>query len=108
MPEQISLLDGFIHLSALNDNIMTMGDGNCINKLKRLRSVVYLRNNSIFAHGFSPVSKTDYEKFKLFVIELFKQLCILEKIDYTEYCEKMKWVNPAYTKNYSMGVKPCQ
>ena len=108
MPEQISLLDGFIHLSALNDSIMTMGDGNCINKLKRLRSVVYLRNNSIFAHGFSPVSKTDYEKFKLFVIELFKQLCILEKIDYTEYCEKMKWVNPAYTKNYSMGVKPCQ
>lgn len=108
LPEQISLLDGFIHLAALNDGIMTAGNGDYINKLKRLRAVVYLRNNSIFAHGFSPVSRDDYDKFKGFVIELFKQLCVLEKVDYGNYCKKMQWVNPSLTKNYSMGVRHCQ
>lgn len=108
MPEQISLLDGFIHLTALNDGIMATNNGDYIGKLKRLRAVVYLRNNSIFAHGFSPVSKNDYNKFKEFVIELFKQLCELEKIDYKAYCKKMQWINPSLTKNYSMGVRPCQ
>ena len=51
LPEQISLLDGYIHLSALRDEIMVSGKGDYIGKLKRLRSVVYLRNNSIFEIG---------------------------------------------------------
>lgn len=87
---------------------MTTGNGDYINKLKHLRAVVYLRNNSIFAHGFSPVSRDDYDKFKGFVIELFKQLCVLEEVDYIGYCRKMQWVNPSLTKNYSMGVRYCQ
>ncbi len=108
LPEQISLLDGFIHLAALRDDIMAAGGGDAVAKLKRLRSVVYLRNNSIFAHGFSPVSKGDYGKFKDFVLLLFQQLCELEQIDYAAYSRKMEWVNPLETKNYALGVKPCQ
>ena len=105
LPEQISLLDGFIHLTALQDEIMAEGGKDSIAKLKRLRSVVYLRNNSIFAHGFSPVGKGDYEKFKDFVLLLFRQLCGLERIDYKEYSRKMEWVNPLETSNYALGVK---
>lgn len=106
--EQISLLDGFIHLAALRDEIMMMGNGDSIAKLKRLRSMVYLRNNSIFAHGFSPVSKEDYNKFKGFVLALFQQLCELEKVDYAVYSRKMEWINPLETGNYLLGVKSCQ
>ena len=108
LPEQISLLDGYIHLSALRDEIMISGKGDYLGKLKRLRSVVYLRNNSIFAHGFSPVSREDYEKFKEFVLLLFRQFCELEQIDYVEYSEKMEWINPLETGNYSLGVRACQ
>lgn len=108
LPEQISLLDGFIHLAALGDEIMMSGKGESVGKLKRLRSVVYLRNNSIFAHGFSPVSKEDYDKFKEFVLLLFRQFCELEQIDYMKYSEKMEWVNPLETGNYSLGVRACQ
>lgn len=106
--KQISLLDGYIHLSALRDEIMISGKGDYIGKLKRLRSVVYLRNNSIFAHGFSLVSREDYEKFKAFVLLLFRQFCELEQIDYVVYSEKMEWLNPLETGNYSLGVRACQ
>ncbi len=95
-------------MSALRDEIMISGKGDYIGKLKRLRSVVYLRNNSIFAHGFFPVSREDYEKFKEFVWLLFRQFCELEQIDYVAYGEKMEWLNPLETRNYSLGVRACQ
>ena len=39
---------------------------------------------------------------------LFQQLCELEQIDYAAYSRKVEWVNPLETKNYALGVKPCQ
>ena len=105
LSEQISLLEGFIYLAALKDEIMTVDGMDAINKLKHLRSVVYLRNNSIFAHGFTPVNKTNYLKFKDFVLKLFEQLCDIEGIDYEDYTGKMTWINPSKTKNYTLGIK---
>lgn len=55
LSEQISLLEGFLHLTALKDELMTFNKIDPIAKCKKLRSVVYLRNNSIFAHGYSLV-----------------------------------------------------
>lgn len=107
LSEQISLLDGFIQLAALKDELMFMDDKNIIDKIKRLRSAVYLRNNSIFAHGLSPVSHSDYLRFKETVITLFKQLCIIEKIDFNQYMQNIEWLNPAQSKYYSIGVKKC-
>lgn len=108
MPEQISLLDGFIHLVALRDPILVTETEDGILRLKQLRAVVYLRNNSIFAHGFSPVAKCDYHKFKTYVLNLFKTLCNIEGINYEKYCNSMEWINPVVSKNYNMGIKPCQ
>lgn len=107
LSEQISLLDGFIQLAALKDELMFMDDKNIIDKIRRLRSAVYLRNNSIFAHGLSPVSHSDYLRFKETVTTLFKQLCIIERIDFEQYMQDMEWLNPAKSKYYSIGVKRC-
>lgn len=105
MPEQISLLDGYIHLAALQDELMTVEGKGSIDVLKRLRSAVYLRNNSIFAHGLSPVSLMDYQKFKGYVIGLFQSFCEIEGVDFEQYVRKMQYVNPEYSRYNSIGVK---
>lgn len=101
MAEQVSLLDGFMILAALDDEISSGGSGNPTDKLKRIRSMVYLRNNSIFAHGLGPVGKENFEKFKMFVTELFREFCMLEEIDYTGYSKKINWITPFQSMYYA-------
>lgn len=94
LPEQVSLLEGFVILQALGDPISRMENGRHVDKLKRIRSMVYLRNNSIFAHGLGPVGKTNFEKFKKFVEEIFRELCAIEDVNFAEEKRTMEWVNP--------------
>lgn len=101
MPEQISLLDGFVVLLALGDDICMQSNGRHIDKLKRIRSMVYLRNNSIFAHGLGPVGNVDFQKFKQFVSELFQEYCHLEGISFEEYLTNITWMNPFQSIYYS-------
>lgn len=101
LPEQISLLEGFILLAALGDPIIWDGK-NTVPKLKRIRAMVLLRNNSIFAHGLAPVETGDYMKFQKFVVELFMEFCTLEKIDFTELSRQMEWVSPLDSVYYQM------
>lgn len=100
LPEQISLLDGFILLMALNDEISEVNSGKAIDQLKRIRYMVYLRNNSIFAHGLGPVSKEDFGKFRTFVIGIFRDFCQIESIDFDQYVKDIEWLNPLHSKNY--------
>ena len=102
MAEQISLLDGFLLLAALDDGISEGSNGKRVDKLKRIRAMVYLRNNSIFAHGLGPVGKEHFEKFKKFVVELFEEFCLLEEIDYRAYRRKMVWVDPLQSIYYEV------
>jgi hypothetical protein len=104
LPEQVSLLEGFIILTALGDPITHLSKGNSMDKLKRIRSMVFLRNNSIFAHGLGPVAQGDYLKFKKFVMELFEEFCRIERINYTEYRSYMEWINPMNSKYYAFGM----
>lgn len=110
LPEQISLLDGFILLLALNDEISEVRSGNPIDKLKRIRSMVFLRNNSIFAHGLGPVSERDFMKFRAFVLELFREFCVIEGIDFEDYAGNIEWLNPLHSPNYVRmeAVESCQ
>ena len=108
LPEQISLLDGFLHLSVLGDEIMKEGNRKASDQCKRLRSVVYLRNNSIFAHGYAPVSYQDYLKFKNFVEDLFEKMCVLEGIEYNKWQDKVAFLDPTNSKYCSLGVKTIQ
>lgn len=101
MPDQVSLLEGFIILQALGDPISKMANGRHIDKLKRIRSMVFLRNNSIFAHGLGPVGKEDFLKFKKFVEEIFMELCNIEQVDFEQEKQIISWVNPLESKYYS-------
>jgi len=95
LQDQVSLLDGFVLLLAVGDEIMR-GDNDAagINLLKRIRAMVYLRNNSIFAHGLGPVGYDEYRKFSAFVTELFKKFCSIKKVDFQKMCSTVEWVNP--------------
>lgn len=101
LSEQVSLLDGFSLLQVLNDSICLRGKIVGINKLKRIRSMVFLRNNSIFAHGLGPISKEEYERFQEFVEQLFREFCCLEGIEFEELKKQTIWRNPADSKYYS-------
>lgn len=82
LPDQVSLMEGFIILAALKDKIFEDDEKEIITKLKKIRAMVSLRNNGIFAHGLIPVKEADYLKFKGFVEELFKELCKLEGVEF--------------------------
>ena len=104
LPEQVSLLEGFIILLALGDPIVSDQEGHGIDKLKRIRSMVFLRNNSIFAHGLGPVGYRDFDKFRKFVLEMFEKFCVIEKIDYEKYRRSIEWVNPLHSRYYAPGM----
>ena len=110
LPEQVSLLEGFILLYALKDPIVADKDWHGIDQLKRIRAMVFLRNNSIFAHGLGPVGISDFKKFQAFVLEIFEQFCSIEKINYKEYQQSMKWIDPLASQYYTtgMGEERCQ
>ena len=99
LPEQISLLEGFILLAALEDPII-FGDRMGVPMLRRIRAMVFLRNNSIFAHGLAPVDISDYQKFSQFVIELFRNFCKLEQIEFDRYKKLFQWLSPADSGYY--------
>ncbi|MCI8928999.1 MAG: TIGR02710 family CRISPR-associated protein [Lachnospiraceae bacterium] len=104
LPDQVSLLEGVIMLMALGDPIVHSQGKREVDKLKRIRAMVYLRNNSIFAHGLGPVSYGDYTKFKNFVLEIFQGFCAVERVNYQAYANHIKWINPLKSKNYVMGM----
>lgn len=92
LPNPVSLLDGFIILAALADPIFQADRHARIATLKQMRSKVYLRNNSIFAHGLGPVPKGDYEKFRDFVEAIFDRFCQIEKVSLEEMASVYSWI----------------
>lgn len=105
LPDQVSLLEGFIILCTLGDPIVSGADKNGINKLKRIRAMVFLRNNSIFAHGLGPVGVDDYTKFKNFVLEIFEELCKIEHINSKAYWKNISWIDPLHSKYHAFGME---
>ncbi|MDO5423018.1 MAG: TIGR02710 family CRISPR-associated CARF protein [Eubacteriales bacterium] len=105
LPEQVSLLEGFIILHALGDPVVCNEGNQGINELKRIRSMVFLRNNSIFAHGLGPVSQEDFRKFKQFVHEFLNRFCKIEGIEYEKYCQDVRWLNPLESRNYAVRME---
>lgn len=58
LPNPISLVQGYMLLQALKDVFTTNLN------LQEILGKVKARDNGIFAHGFKPLSKDEYEKFK--------------------------------------------
>lgn len=101
LPDQVSLLEGYIILYAFQDPIVYQQENDNYILLKKIRSMVFLRNNSIFAHGLGPVKEADYMKFRNFVKEIFKRYCKIEKVDFDAYEKTMHWIHPMESANYS-------
>ena len=98
LPNPVSLLDGFIILSALHDPIVYSASKNRMNILKKMRSMVFLRNNSIFAHGLGPVAYGEYEQFRNFVHMMFRQFCKIEGLDEEAMTAVFSWIIPVKKK----------
>ena len=106
LPDPVSLLDGYMLLFALGDEIsQSASEHRPYDFLKRLRSMVYLRNNSIFAHGLGPVGQEDYEKFRTFVLEVLTKHCRLEEIQIVDYQSRIRWIAPRESRYFANLVK---
>lgn len=101
LPEQISLLEGFIQLCILRDDLLLQDDTRPIDQIKKIRYMVSLRNHSIFAHGLVPVDVAEYRKFKGYVKMLFQRFCEIEQVDFEKTMEALKWINPAESVFYN-------
>lgn len=103
LPYPIALLDGYILLAALGDALMTeTNSATPVHMLKRIRSMVSLRNNSIFAHGLGPVGNHDFYKFRDFVKEIFEKFCAIEGISFEEYEMQFRFLNPIDSRYYKL------
>ena len=100
LEEKVTLLDGYIILAALDDQIVKDKKRGRDNFLKHISSMVNLRNTSILAHGLAPVSKKNYENFKELVVDCFKHYCQLENIDYQTERQAYEWILPQQSDNY--------
>ena len=68
LPAEISLVNGYIILQAINDDFSFSKRKSL--SLKRMQKHLMKRNYSVLAHGFSFVSEDQYKAFKQFVDEL--------------------------------------
>lgn len=101
LPTAISLLDGYMILAALKDPLLTSMKMSSVNMLRRIRAMDFLRDNSIFAHGLGPVAAKDYEKFRDFAVEFFKEYCKIEKISFEKISESFVWINLMEAAKYT-------
>lgn len=106
LPSPIASLDGFILLAAMGDPLVGSSKlADAVTLIKRIRSMVYLRNNSIFAHGLGPVSHKDFVRFRTFVFDMFRSFCAIERMDFRD-CEKyIAWINPMLSENYARTIR---
>lgn len=106
LPSPIASLDGFILLAAMGDPLVGGGKlADAISMIKRIRSMVYLRNNSIFAHGLGPVSHKDFIRFRTFVFDMFRTFCGIEKMDFQDCEQYIAWINPMLSANYARTIR---
>ena len=101
LPDQISLLEGYILLLALKDPISLPAGTRPIDRLKHIRAMVRLRNNSIFAHGLGAVSLQDYMKFRNFVKQVFREFCDIEGVAFDKWQQLFSWINPMESSYYA-------
>ncbi|MCW3488681.1 TIGR02710 family CRISPR-associated CARF protein [Dethiobacter alkaliphilus] len=81
LPRQISLVDGYILLEAINDSFQLKNVSPKPVHWKWFISETQKRNHSILAHGFVFVPEEQYRKFKAMADGIFDLFCRVEKID---------------------------
>ncbi|WP_238988840.1 TIGR02710 family CRISPR-associated CARF protein [Calorimonas adulescens] len=78
LPENLSLLNDYILLKAIGDELcLQLSIGNLFN-------ISQLRNSSVYAHGYSILSETEYVKFNDLVFKILNEFCRLEEVDFKQ------------------------
>ena len=88
LPSKIALVDGFLILGALEDEVVEDLDWGVF------RNVVDTRNQSIFAHGMKKIEKKSYDAFKSIVEERFKKAQEIADINADAFNEQHKFIAP--------------
>jgi CRISPR-associated protein (TIGR02710 family) len=87
LPGQLSLVNGYVVLAALNDPLAENLD------LRKLRGKVDMRNKSIFAHGFAVISEDQLLSFQRLVEELLERFCRIEDLDRRQWEERCRFIS---------------
>ncbi|WP_058485143.1 TIGR02710 family CRISPR-associated CARF protein [Defluviitalea phaphyphila] len=98
LPNNITLMEGYIQLAALKDKLIYETD-----KIKFLKSIfnkIKIRNYNIFAHGFYSLTQEEYKDFENFVLNIFEHFCKIEGVDKKKYEYYMKFIHPKESKYY--------
>ncbi len=88
LPDPIALVDGFLILDALDDDIVK--DLNW----RAFRGQVEIRNRSVYAHGMSKINEKSFTAFKATVEERFKQAQEIAGIDAHVLNQQHKFIAP--------------
>ena len=88
LPSPIDLMEGFLILDALDDQIVEHLNWGA------LRGQVDMRNKNIFAHGINKISPDNYKRFKSTVEERFKKAQEIEGIDADAFNEQHEFITP--------------
>ena len=88
LPNPIALMDGFLILDILGDEIVEGLNWHA------LRGQIEMRNKNIFAHGINKISPDNYEKFKSTVKERFKKAQEITSIDADAFNKQHEFIAP--------------
>jgi CRISPR-associated protein (TIGR02710 family) len=83
---KLTLFDGYILLCALADPFATQCD------IARIQDQADARNQSILAHGFTFITKREYQAFKRTVDTVIGYWCAVEQLDWSVYLETCTFV----------------
>ena len=88
LPNTIGLVDGYLLLYALEDEIVEGIDWG------KFQNQVGTRNQSIYAHGMKMISEKEFKAFKKNVEGIFKKAQELAEIDANAFNEQHKFITP--------------
>ncbi len=83
LPRKIALMDGYILLKVLDDEIAD------VLSLERILNITNLRNKSIYAHGFTPLTQNDFREIRRVAAALLEKFLEIEHTGCTlKSCEE--------------------
>ena len=88
LPDPIALVDGFLILDALDDDIVEYLNW------RAFRGQVEIRNRSVYAHGMSKINEKSFRAFKLTVGERFKKAQEIADLDASTFDEQHQFIAP--------------
>ena len=88
LPDRIALVDGFLVLDALGDNIVEGLNWNAF------RGQVEMRNRSVYAHGMSKINPKSFKAFKSTVEGRFRKAQEIAGIDADIFSEQHEFIAP--------------